>query len=170
MRTLLFYASATLDGRLAPSRGAAEWLEAREHPVSGPYLKDVDAVLMGTAAFDFLLGHGVSCYPDVENHVFSHTVVRDDHPEVAVIDTDPIAYVRDLKAQEGGTLWLLGGGVVLRLLLAAGLVDEVVITIRPTLQGNGVPVLPESESSTALSLRAVTEHEGGVVTLEYAVA
>jgi len=169
MRTLLFYTTASLDGRLVSSSRADDWLEARRSPISGPYLEGVDAVLMGTAAFDFLVGSGLTRYPDLENHVFSHTVRRDDHPEVDVIDADPIPYVRDLKARNGGKIWLLGGGVIFRLLLAGGLVDEVVITVRPTLQGLGVPLLPESETPTPLTLRGVREHEDGSVTLEYSV-
>ncbi len=169
MRTLLFYATASLDGRLVPSPRADEWLEAPRDPIAGPYLEGVDAVLMGTAAFDFLVGNGLTRFPDLENHVFSHTVRRDEHPEVHVVDTDPIPYVRDLKARNGGKIWLLGGGVIFRLLLAGGLVDEVVITVRPTLQGLGVPVLPECETSTPLTLRGVREHEDGLVTLEYSV-
>src|SRR3712207_1839811 len=50
----------------------------------------------------------------------------------ATVTRDPVATVRELKAQRGKDIWLWGSLTVMQALLGAGVVDEVRMLVCPT--------------------------------------
>jgi riboflavin biosynthesis pyrimidine reductase len=56
-----------------------------------------------------------------------------------------------------------------RYLLAAGVVDEIVVLFHPLLLGGGVPLLPRCDMVTLLELRDATPMASGLVRLRYDV-
>lgn len=169
MRKLTYFARASLDGRIAGPDGVLDWLFERKDGVVGEFLASVDAVLMGTATYDYMLARGREAYPGMTNYVFSRTVRQMEHPSVTTVPTDPAPFVAALKRREGKGLWLLGGGVVFRYLLLAGLVDEIDVLVHPVLLGGGVPFLPECDAVTPLTLIEMAPLADGVVRLRYDV-
>ena len=74
----------------------------------------------------------------------------------------------DLRRQPGKDIALFGGGELFRSLLAAGLVDEVSVSLVPVLLGGGIPLLPPPAARTKLKLRTHRRYEKtGTVGLEY---
>ena len=51
-----------------------------------------------------------------------------------------VQLTHELKAMEGGTIWLIGGGLLNASLLSANLVDEVVVTTIPVTLERGIPL------------------------------
>ncbi len=80
--------------------------------------------------------------------------------------SDPVARVRELKAEDGaGGIWLAGGGR-----LAAALrveIDEIVIKRNPVVLGAGVPMIEGSFSPQPLSLTSSRTFDTGVVVESY---
>ena len=74
-----------------------------------------------------------------------------------------------MKAQPGKDIWLMGGGVLFRGLLDAGLVDSVEVAVMPVLLGSGVPLLPEGARRT-LHLDVNKALPSGILLLSYSVA
>ena len=79
------------------------------------------------------------------------------NPDVTIVPSDVEGFVAELKAQHGEDIWLFGGGVLFRGLLAAGLVDRVEVGVMPVLLGGGIPLLAGPGSPTRLRLHSVEE-------------
>jgi dihydrofolate reductase len=74
-----------------------------------------------------------------------------------------------LKAQPGKDIWLMGGGVLFRTMLDAGLVDNIEVAVMPVLLGSGIPILPEGRRRT-LHLEESKVLPSGILMLNYSVA
>ena len=84
----------------------------------------------------------------------------------ATVTRDPVATVRELKAQEGKDIWLWGSLTLMRTLMDAGEVDEVQLRVCPTARGRGRRVFDDRQD---LRLLEATPFENGVVLLRYAL-
>jgi dihydrofolate reductase len=169
MRTLTYLVRASVDGMIAGPDGELDWLFTHKEGEVAEFFGRTDAVLLGTATYDYMLAHGLEAYPGLKNYVFSRTLRQVDHPDVTIVTTDPTPFVKKLKEEEGGGIWLLGGGVIFRYLLAARLVDEIVVLLHPVLLGGGVPLLPRCEVITPLELQDTVQLDSGLVRLRYSV-
>jgi len=68
----------------------------------------------------------------------------------------------------GKDIALFGGGELFRSLLAAGLVDEVSVSVIPVLLGGGIPLLPAPANRARLTLRKQRVYQKtGTVGLDY---
>jgi dihydrofolate reductase len=92
-----------------------------------------DVVLMGRRTYEVGLKEGISNpYPQMKQYVVSRTL--GDSPDgaigsaaaarVALISSDPSAFVKELKQQSGQDIWLCGGGNLATLLFPGGLQDS----------------------------------------------
>ena len=188
MRELTYYVATSLDGRIAGPGGAYDgfavegdhlphlveaWRETIPTHVLdalglAPRSERFDTVLMGWETYAVGLAEGVdSPYRHLRQVVFTREHADAAVPdEVELVSSDPVAFVRDLKASDGGGLWLCGGGT-----LASALLDEVdhlVLKVNPVLFGDGVPlVAPTGYAARRFALADVTRFDSGVVVLEH---
>ncbi|MGW4768601.1 dihydrofolate reductase family protein [Nocardia sp. NPDC004278] len=159
MRKLVYYVAVSLDGYIAGPAGEYDfypmdaemttWINerypdfvpspARPHfgrAVDEP-AKRFDTVLMGRASYEPALSEGVtSPYAHMQQYVISSTLGPIDDPKVEVVASDPVALVRRLKTEEGGDIWLCGGGKLAGALL--GELDEMIIKSYPVVAGGGI--------------------------------
>ncbi|MFI7574005.1 dihydrofolate reductase family protein [Micromonospora sp. NPDC049497] len=159
MRKLVYYVASTLDGFIAAPDGspdffglepdlaahiATHWpqtLPTFTHPqfgVENPQGR-FDALVMGRATYDPALKIGItSPYAHLRQYVFSRSLPPSTEPEVEIVAGDPAEFVRALKREPGGDIWLCGGGQLAGQLLPE--VDELVLKLNPVLVGSGVPL------------------------------
>ena len=106
--------------------------------------------------------------PGMRTYVFSRTLAAADYPGFTIVRDRADDVVRELKAQPGKDIALFGGGELFRSLLAAGLVDEVGISLVPVLLGGGIPFLPSPADRARLKLKRCRVYDKtGTVGLEY---
>jgi dihydrofolate reductase len=173
MRKVVIYIAASLDGYIADSEGSVDWLP----PVSvdedygyTEFLATVDATLLGRTTYDQVLTFGEWSYPKLTNYVFTHQPPAEAaHPSVRFVTEDPAAFVRQLKQQEGGTIWLIGGSLLAAPLFAAGLVDELMLFVVPRLLGAGIPLWRQGHAQPLQLLRTHAWPDG-MTLLHYQVA
>jgi dihydrofolate reductase len=166
MRRLRYQVAVSLDGFIADSDGAFDWIPTDPDIDFAALFAQFDTFLMGRLTFeangDMLSGRRVV--------VASTTLDPAAHPSVTVIGDHLAERVAALKAEPGKDIWLFGGGSLFRSLLAEGLVDTVEPAIVPVLLGGGVPFLPDPAVRAQLHLTAHRVYQrSGIVLLEYAV-
>ncbi len=96
----------------------------------------------------------------------SHTDLRT-HAGVEFVREDPVPFVRRLKNEPGGTIWLFGGGQLATALSSAGLIDDYLIVVQPVLLGEGIRLWQEGLRRRRLELVYSREWPGGLVELRY---
>ena len=81
-----------------------------------------------------------------------------------LIAGDVEAFVRDLKAQDGGEIAVMGGITIVRTLFLAGLLDELTLITHPVVAGAKYRRLFDGTETTKLALvRSVTTSKGNVI-------
>jgi len=123
---------------------------------------------MGRHTYEIAAAQGPSS--GMRSYVFSRTLRPEDHPQVTVVAEKAEQVVRELRAESGKDIWLVGGGVLFRSLLEADLVDAVEVGLVPILLGGGLPLLPECAHHTRLRLTGTKTYPSGIILLNYEVA
>jgi dihydrofolate reductase len=184
VRTVTYGAACSLDGFIAGSDGAVDWLHFSpdvEERMS-QYWSTVDTVLMGRKTWEFSAGQDfgardtadngaspdLSRIPPVTTYVFSRTLTE--APEgVEIVSSDAGGFVNRLKQQPGKGICLMGGGELAGSLFEAGAIDEVSLNVHPVMLGSGVPFFRPQARRIALELAESRTIAGGCVLLTYRV-
>jgi dihydrofolate reductase len=100
-------------------------------------------------------------------YVVTKTLSEGSWAPTTILGGDPIAAVRELKEKPGRELQIHGSARLGRLLLAAGLVDTLRLTVAPTVLGSGRRLLDGAGGSVGLRLVKQEATPAGLVLLEY---
>ena len=75
--------------------------------------------------------------------------------------------IRSLKDRVDGDLYVSGSGMLVRAMLADGLIDELHLFVYPLTRGSGPRLLPEGAAPLEAALTRCESYENGVVYLAY---
>lgn len=170
MRDIILYIAASLDGYIARSDGAVDWLD-KYHDADYGYRafdESVDTVLWGYTTYAQSLSFGEDVFAGKEHYVFTRRHDDDDWGPVTFVREDAGAFVQSLKMKPGKNIWLMGGGKILTTMLQAELVDEMMIFVMPELIGDGIPLFPSPGKEGQWALKNSRSFGNGVVLLHYA--
>jgi dihydrofolate reductase len=172
MRNVRYSVAASLDGYIAGPNGEYDWIIMDPEIDFAARFAKVDTMLLGRRTYEIAGGGGGGGgMSKMRVYVFSRTLRQADHPTVTIVADDAAATVAALRAEPGdGEIWLMGGGILFRDLLAAGQVDTVEVTIVPVILGGGIPLIPPGGPRASLTLTHLHRYEKtGLVSLDYAV-
>ncbi|MBX8938542.1 dihydrofolate reductase family protein [Enterococcus gilvus] len=147
MARAVFYGAISLDGYLADKEDRLEWLYHQEGGELVPYEKfyqTIDYTIMGRRTYEVGKRDAGSevFYPEKKNYVFSHSAIEVDD-NIQVVNEDPVEFIKKLPSDK--TVWVVGGGALLKPVIEAGLIEEWWIQLVPILLGKGVPLfLPQT--------------------------
>ncbi|TGD89842.1 dihydrofolate reductase [Mycolicibacterium sp. CH28] len=146
----VYFTAASLDGFIVDDRDSLGWLTSRAIDVDGlfgytAFSSGVGSLVMGSATYRWILANqpGEWMYSQ-PTWVLTHRpqIIAPEHPVTvfsgAVTDLHP----RLVEAAGERDVWVVGGGDVAAQFVAAGLVDEMVVSYAPCTLGSGAPVLP----------------------------
>ncbi|MFD1824184.1 MULTISPECIES: dihydrofolate reductase family protein [Mumia] len=191
MRELTYYIALTLDGFIAGpddqvdfypvSEDHTQHMNATYPEVLPTHIRQAigaddapnrlfDTVVMGRRTYDPALELGITDpYAHLRTVVFSRTLTESPDPKVEVTAADPVARVRELKAEESPYgIYLAGGGA-----LAGALLDEIdrlVVKKYPVVAGAGISAFTTDFRPTQLALEEVSTFDNGCAVLTYARA
>jgi len=173
MRSVILYVASSLDGFIAREDGSVDWLDAYESEDGNDYgyqafLDSVDTLLMGGKTYRQVLGFGPYPYSDKRGYVFTRSASPRSDDNVEFVSGDPAAFVFGLIHAPGEDVWLVGGADIVSVLMSAGLVDEIILTLVPEVLGGGIPLFLPGVQARLELLSHRTWH-GGVVQLRYSV-
>ena len=176
-RKLVYYIASSLDLYIAHADESVDGLLQEGQHVSDylTSLRDYDTVLMGRRTYEWGFqwgiepGQPVPTYAHMQQYVFSQSLPAYDQQQLHVIRDDPAEFVRGLKAQAGGAIYLCGGGQLAGSLLDAGLVDELLLKVNPVVFGTGISAFGDFKHTQSLSLLDAKVYTQGVLFLHYAL-
>jgi dihydrofolate reductase len=174
MRKVVLSIACSLDGFIAGPNGELDWLRfgPEAHAEVARVWSGIDVLLLGRKTYEFALknaGEGGKS-GQIETYVFSRTLARLPKPGAQLIREEAASFVRQLKAKQGGTIYLMGGGELASSLLCDGVVDEMTLNVHPVLLGGGPALFRNARLQHGLSLTSARQISNGCVLLSYATA
>jgi dihydrofolate reductase len=190
MRSLIVHEFITLDGVIQAPGGPDEdrdggfahggWTLPYWHDdigaSFGALMKDVDAFLLGRRTY---VTHAEAFEPmpagdpfgDMMNppakYVVSRTLEKPIWRNTTIIRDDVVNAVRALKQQPGKSIASDGSSQLLQTLIAADLVDELLLHVYPVALGTGKRLFPTTGLDRRYTLAKATPYPTGVVGLHY---
>ena len=149
---------------------------------AGRYLDEIyaraDAFLFGRRTYDiFARSWGTFEDPGASpiaaalnsrpKYVMSNSLTRPRWEGTTVLSGDVETAVRQLKESLGGELVVPGSGMLVRWLLANGLVDELDVVTYPVIVGQGTRLFPDSGPDVAVELLQSRSTPGGITIQTY---
>lgn len=145
---VIWYTAMSMDGRIAADGDDLSFLShidatGEQDGEFEQFVSTLDAVIIGGSTLRWLVQQGHS-WPHGELPTW--LISRDEHLVHAVGEVDePIhrregplgAVLEEIEAAGHERIWLCGGGDVAGQLLALDAIDEVIVTIAPTVLGSG---------------------------------
>jgi dihydrofolate reductase len=177
-----YYTAASLDGFIATPDDSLEWLfplGAVEDTSFPGFIREVGALAMGSATYEWMLRHVVA----PENRtpqpwpyrqpawVFSsRTLPPAPGADIRFVGGDVRSVHQAMVAAAGGkNVWIVGGGELAGRFYDHGLLDELFVQIGSVTLGAGKPLLPRAIVSPPLRLKSVRQVGTGFAELHYEV-
>lgn len=158
---VVLYIAESLDGYIATNEESLEWLFKTEGEGDAGYsefYETVDTVIMGKRTYDWITHKENENFPykDKKCYVFS-TTTTGTNEFVEFKNEDIVQFTKKIKESSKGNIWIVGGGELLQFFMKERLVDELIVTIAPTLIGRGIPLFRENDFETELFLKDVKQ-------------
>jgi dihydrofolate reductase len=110
---------------------------------------------------------GAPFFNDTTKYVVSATLATTTWRKSELVGPYDADVIRNLKNDADGDLYVSGSGMLVRAMLADGLVDELHLFVYPLTRGSGPRLFPEEASPQKLSLSASESYENGVFYVSY---
>ena len=167
MRKIILFIASSLDGYIAKNDGNVDWL-----PVSGSsgyddFYKSIDTVIMGKTTYDQILTFGAYPYPDKKSYVFTRNSDHKKDGDIQFVN-DVEKLTKNILSNPGMNIWLVGGSKIISNFMNLGFIDEIIITIIPTVLGNGIPLFVDIQKEAKFELIKTTDYDT-LVELHYKI-
>jgi dihydrofolate reductase len=106
----------------------------------------------------------------VQKYVVSNTITEQDltwNPTTIIRGEDFVKTVSYLRAQPGGYIYVYGSPTMVRSLLAADLVDELLLTIEPIILGGGKTIFAGNGKALPFTLESTAKASTGAQVCRY---
>ncbi len=173
MNDVIYMFAMSLDGLIARTDGAIDWLD--EFPADAdfdfPAFEDsVTGIVMGRASYDAARRHPEWHYARWPVVVATRKPLSDPPANVRAVEGSPadmLARLREMGA--AGRIWMFGGGVLARQFMDAGLLDTVEVGIIPVVLGHGIPAFGGAQPDRWLELDFARPLRHGAIHARYRV-
>jgi dihydrofolate reductase len=170
------FIATSLDGFIARTDGSIDWLNKANSLIPKgedlgyqQFMSSVDAIVMGRNTFEQVLSFGDWPYGNMPVVVLSRQLdsfLENMPPNASLTDENPTTLVQRLSNQGLNHLYI-DGGLTVQSFIAAGLIDEITITIIPILLGEGKPLFGSLPADMELELVESKAFEFGFVQNKY---
>ena len=173
-RKVIVNIATSADGYIARTDGNLDWLTRRPAPKGfyglPKFSHSIDAKILGHKTYEMSVKMGASFGTDDVHYVFSRQPPpASTPPGVEFVQESIQSFAERLRKQAGKNIWMMGGGQIIGSFLDEGAIDQFIITIVPTLIGEGIPVVTPRHREVPLRLRSTQRFPDGVVQLQYDV-
>jgi dihydrofolate reductase len=172
------FIATSLDGFISRTDGSLDWLERANRAVPkgedlgyARFMSMVEGIVLGRTTFEQVLTYEKWPYGAIPLFVLSRTLKSlPAHvpASVSLSAEDPVKLVARLVSQGLDHLYV-DGGKCIQSFLAAGLIDELTITLIPVLIGNGNPLFGLLPGDVRLELLSSQAYDFGYVQSTYRI-
>jgi dihydrofolate reductase len=173
MRKLSLFIATSLDGYIAGSNDDLSFLKPFEKEGEDygydDFTANIDTIIVGRKTFDNVFKEiGFSHYDNGQRDVYvitrtaKQSVGRTNFHTGNLIDL-----VKQLKSESGKNIYCDGGAEIINELLQHDLIDEFIISVIPTLLGNGTRLFNDGRPEQKLELVSVNSFDNGLTQLHY---
>ncbi|WEK62108.1 MAG: dihydrofolate reductase family protein [Candidatus Microbacterium colombiense] len=172
------FIGTSLDGYIAKPDGDLSWLTEPEHRahiaeegahpglIWETFFPTVDALVMGRTTYDTVSGFDEWPFDGATVVVLSTTLTESEHARIARSVDEVSAILAEVEAKRV----YVDGGRTIQSFLAAGLIDEITVSIAPILLGRGSRLFGDLDRDVLLTLRGHHSTGGdGLVRITYDV-
>jgi dihydrofolate reductase len=167
-RNVVLSVAVSLDGYIARRDGSVDWLIMDPEMDFKKMVSAFDVIVAGRKTLDPALDKGggggmgkMACF------VFSRTLPPGKRNGVEYVGRPPKELVRELKAQPGKDIWLMGGGELAREFLRDDLIDRIELAVIPVLLGSGIPLFPSGFPQRNYALAEQRSYSSGILSVSY---
>jgi dihydrofolate reductase len=180
MRKLVVSAWITLDG-IFDADTMAQWFTPFDSEARQTYIREgilaCDALLFGRTTYEMLAPYWSSLHNNemgvagklnsAPKYVVSSSLKKADWNNTTIIAADVVAEITRLKEQPGREIQIEGSALLVKFLMAAGLIDEYRFLVHPIIAGKGKRFFKDGMTTGALTLVKTQPLDKGVVVLYY---
>ncbi len=173
MARIRVFIACSLDGFIAGPDGDLSWLpspaEGSDEDYGwGDFISTIGCLLMGRATYDAIAAMDVDWPHEERDTIVATRRPLSELPSRVEAARGAIEELITMAKERAGTRDVyLDGGDLIRQALDRSLVDELVVTVCPTILGAGSPLFAGTKARHSLRLQAQRELSGGVVQLTY---
>lgn len=170
-RKVIVFIAMSIDGFIAAENDNLDFLSIVEQEGEdygyNKFHNSVDTVIMGRKTYDKVLSFGVpfphsnkQCYILTNNKTLQSSLVKYYTDNVETL-------IAQLKRQSGKNIFVDGGAQIVQLLLQKQLIDELIISIIPTILGNGIKLFSTNTPQQLFTQVQAKSYTKGLVQLHY---
>lgn len=163
-RKIVLYTACSLDGMIAGPNDELDWLYEEGDYGYEEFYDSIDTTLMGNGTYKVIQTLGEFPYHGKHNFVFTNAImVPNENEPVSYVKGDVIPFVESLLELDGSNIWLVGGGEINTMLLDAGLIDDMILSIHPIVLGKGKPLFAGDATTTDFRTKSAKKYKSGLV-------
>lgn len=171
MRKLVLYIAKSIDGYIAKPNDDLSYLnrvqKENEDYGYGEFINSIDTVIVGRKTYDWVLNQGYSFpHADKECYIITRTP-RAKEGNISFYNGGIKELVLGLKKEQGKNIFCDGGAEIVNELLKEKLIDEMIISIVPTLVGNGIRLFKNGRPEQEFELLSSKSFDTGLVQSHY---
>lgn len=172
MSNVILYIATSLDGYIAKMDHDISWLShvevKNEDYGYQTFMDSISAIIMGNTSFQVIKDFGDWPYVSKQCFVASHSPDITPNDNVTFI-TDPAQTIKELKANNEGDIWLLGGANLADSLLRLDLVDELILSTIPILLGNGIRLFNAPQPELGVTVISSQQYPSELIQTHYKI-
>jgi len=172
-RKVILYISMSVDGFIATEEDGLDWLSIVEREGEdygyANFTKNIDTYIVGRITYETILKLTGGHFPQAQQYDCYVLTRAEQSSEngVKFYNGSIENLIAQLKAKEGKHIYCDGGGKIVQLLMEKNLIDEYVISVIPTLLGQGKRLFRGGVPPIALKALPVKYFNSGLVQLHY---
>jgi dihydrofolate reductase len=172
-REIILYIAISLDGYIAKKNGTVDWLQGCTNDPNidngyNNFYNTIDTVVMGRRTYEQIINElspDIWVYKDKKCYVATKSNCENDC-RAEFISKNITEFIKDLKKKKGKDIWLVGGAKLIDEFIKENLIDKYVVTIIPTILGEGIPLF--LDKNPEIKLKPIsTKITAGMVELTY---
>jgi dihydrofolate reductase len=172
-RKVILYISMSVDGFIATHDDDLSWLSivqnGKEDYGYVDFNNQVDTYIVGRKTYEVVLKLTGGDFPQAKQHK-CYVITRQNLPNkdgISFYNGSLEELINNLKKEKGKHIYCDGGGEIVKLLMEKNLIDEYIISVIPTILGDGKRLFKGGINPLKLKAMPSKHFESGLVQLHY---